>query len=508
VTADEIFTLSASAAFLGLAALVAIRGAKNPLALPLALLCVDLFAYNSLEVLGNTTDTSSWEWPESAAAALAAPLLVHFALTFLGARRGQRVVLVGSYVYFGLVAASCFLPIFVPSLGAYPGGPWWAIAMLGGIAPCFAWISVLLVRHYKDSGSPEERARTQLFIGTIVIGVGGQATDLLAIAGVSRTPELAAGGMLLAALLLSALALRFRMMRGTLALLMVNLALIGVVGVVLQVLVFSWLGHATALFVLGTVAVTLVLLGSARAVWSSFAAYRERTGHLVMLGRLSAQMAHDIRNPLAAIRGAAQYLDVERERDGRLSDHREFLDLILEQTDRLERVVRDYQRLGRAEPVRTPVDVEKLVASVVEGARVSQSSIEVCDDVETGLPTCALDGDLLSAALENLVRNAIEAMNERGRGTVRVRADQREERGRVWLRLSVADDGPGMDALTREQAEEAFFTTKATGTGLGLAFVRRVAEAHGGRLRIESKLDAGTTVTLVLPCDARLSNPG
>ena len=71
--------------------------------------------------------------------------------------------------------------------------------------------------------------------------------------------------------------------------------------------------------------------------------------------------------------------------------------------------------------------------------------------------------------------------------------------------LQVIDDGPGMDPRTREQAEEAFFTTKAGGTGLGLAFVRRVAEAHGGELRIQSRLGHGTTVTLVVPCDAHSS---
>ncbi|MCZ7683559.1 MAG: hypothetical protein M5U28_34200 [Sandaracinaceae bacterium] len=99
MTSEQIFSLAASAAFLGLAALAAVRGAKNPLALPLALVCVDLFAYNSLEVLGSLSGSPRWEWLESVAAAFAAPLLVHFTLVFLGLRRERRALLIGTYAY-------------------------------------------------------------------------------------------------------------------------------------------------------------------------------------------------------------------------------------------------------------------------------------------------------------------------------------------------------------------------------------------------------------------------
>ena len=507
---EQIFTLAAGAGFLGLAALAALRGAKNPLGLPLALLCVDLSAYNGLEVVGSVTGSSAWDALESVAAALAAPLLIHFTLAFLGARKEQRVFLRGAYAYFGLVALSCLAAPVVPALADYPAGPVWAAVMLAGVAPSFVWIGLLLARHYRESGSGEERARTQLFIGTIVIGVGGPATDLFAIAGASAAPRLAAGGMLLSALLLTALALRFRLLRGTMVILAINGAIIGVVGVVSHLLVFRWLGRETALLAFGTVLVTLVSLGAARSVWSAFTTYRERAAHLATLGRLSAQMAHDIRNPLAAIRGAAQYLEGERERGGSLEEHREFLELIVSQADRLERVVRDYQRLGRAEPARVSTDLAALVSGVVEGARVTEKAraIEVRAELASGLGEPSIDPDLIRAALENLVRNALEAIEESAKGSlVSVAVERRFVRGRDSLVLEVIDDGPGMDARTLEQAEDAFFTTKAGGSGLGLAFVRRVADAHGGALTVETRAGRGTTVRLVLPSDARTSQP-
>ena len=505
VNAELIFTLCASAVFLGLAGLGATRGSRSTLALPTALLCVDLFAYNTLELVGNLTQARYWQWLESAAAALAAPLLFHLALTFLGARRKQRGWLVGTYVYFGAIAASCAAPFVDVSWSGYPGGDTWALAMLAGVVVSFGYASLLLVRHYRATASAEERARTQLFILTVFVGVGGPATDLASIAGATDIPRLAAAAMLTSALLLTAIALRFRVLRGTIPMLAVNAALIGVVGVIAQLQVFRAFGAQTTLFVIGTVTVTLLLLMAARGVWSGLTEHRERTAHLATLGRLSAQMAHDIRNPLAAIHGAAQYLDEERKRGGTLEEHREFLDLILEQTVRLERVVQDYRRLGRAEPELAEVDVEALLGAVIESAAVSPDAkdrVKIRAEIEVE-GRHELDAELLRTAIENLVRNAVEAIE--GEGTVTVRAHLAETRGQRSLAIEVADDGPGMDARTLEQAEEAFFTTKAQGSGLGLAFVSRVAEAHGGEMKIESALGRGTTVRLTLPSGGRLS---
>src|SRR5690606_30308116 len=105
----------------------------------------------------------------------------------------------------------------------------------------------LLVRHYVQTSASDERARTQLFIGTVVLGVGGPVTDLLAIAGADAAPRLAAGGMLLSAILLTALTLRVRLLRGAAAMLVVNAILIAVVGVVAHLLVYRWLGRETSL---------------------------------------------------------------------------------------------------------------------------------------------------------------------------------------------------------------------------------------------------------------------
>jgi len=122
------------------------------------------------------------------------------------------------------------------------------------------------------------------------------------------------------------------------------------------------------------------------------------------------------------------------------------------------------------------------------GARVSLRA-ELAD----GLPSCNLDSGLLANALQNLIRNACEAIDGKGTVTLRTARSGPEE-----LTISVEDTGAGMDARTRGQAFDEFFTTKPAGSGMGLSFVRRVVEAHGGSVSIASELGRGTVVSVRL----------
>jgi signal transduction histidine kinase len=205
-------------------------------------------------------------------------------------------------------------------------------------------------------------------------------------------------------------------------------------------------------------------------------------------------MAHDVRNPLAAIKGAAQFLQGEAAAG---TDTSRFLGIIVAQADRLDRTIADYQRIGRTEPVLKPVKLDALVADVLSSQTLAAPAGVTLDRaLSAGETQCPLDADLLSAALENLVRNAFEAMGAAGSVTVLTERPGSDP-GFAWL--SVTDTGPGMNPRHAAQAFGDFFTTKTTGSGLGLAFVRRVAEAHGGDATIKSAEGKGTTVRLRLP---------
>jgi signal transduction histidine kinase len=253
--------------------------------------------------------------------------------------------------------------------------------------------------------------------------------------------------------------------------------------------------------------VTLILLAAARLIMGTLFARRDQLVRLATLGRLAAQMGHDLKNPLAALKGAAQFLREERSQGRTIDDKTEFLDLLVDQINRLEGAVDKYQRLGRVEAVRTRIQVNDLVRGLVALQRFNADDIKLKAELADDLPECAIDRDLLAGALDNLLRNAFEATPRTLGGgavkaTVTVRTALTRTRQATGVTLSVEDAGMGMSARTRERAMDDFYTTKATGSGLGLAFVRRVAEAHGGDVSLWSKEGAGTTVRLFLPVES------
>ncbi len=172
--------------------------------------------------------------------------------------------------------------------------------------------------------------------------------------------------------------------------------------------------------------------------------------------------------------------------------------MILERTSHLDRVIHDYQRMGRVEPVCTLLDINQLVEGVVTNQLLScDETIVAHRDLAEDLPECSADRDLLEHALDNLVRNALEAMPDGGQLHASTGRNRRGTEDHV--RITIRDTGTGMDVRTKEHALDDFFTTKPQGSGLGLAFIARVVEAHGGRLALDSREGQGTTVTLELP---------
>jgi signal transduction histidine kinase len=235
----------------------------------------------------------------------------------------------------------------------------------------------------------------------------------------------------------------------------------------------------------------------ARQVVSGLRERRQRAEQLSTLGRYSSQMAHDLRNPLAALRGAAEFLFEELERGRPIDQHKDFVRLMLDQVDRVTGVIDEYQRLGRMDPVREPLALNEVVKAVLALQGFAGKGVQVKSQLAADLPPCPIDRHLLSGMLENLMRNAFEAMGESG--TLTVRTERGQHGGRDGVVVEVGDTGPGMDARTRERAFDEFYTTKATGSGLGLAFVRRAVEAHGGSVSLETRAGHGCRFRLFFP---------
>ena len=479
-----------AAVYLSIAVSAVLRSARSPMAPPLARMTACLFAYEAFEILKHITPWQGFLHLECGAASLAAPTAAALVMTFLGERRRLLWLVVAGATYFSIVGLLCFAATVYVPLRAFSANPPWAIAVLVGLAPEYGYLGYLLARHARRTDA-RERARTQVLSLAIMLAIGGVSSDLLSIIGFA-TPRVAVFGLVAAALLLAALTFRLELLEGLRGLVLVNALGIAGLVLILHLVALSVAPNSVVLTATLAAAVTVAAFATLRPVLFALAEERDRTRHLATMGRFSSQMAHDLRNPLAAIRGAVQFLAEERRQGRSLDAQGAFVDLVVEQADRIAKVVEEYQRLGRAEAVRVTTDVRALVAAIADGARSSWPDSDVRINL-SDVSRARVDRDLVAQALENLVRNAREATAE-GPPTIEIAA---RRRGRM-LELAVRDHGAGMDARTKERALDEFFTTKATGSGLGLAFVARVAEAHGGRVSIESASGDGTTVTMHL----------
>lgn len=484
MTTEHASAILACATFFAIAALAALRGRREPLAARLAELCLVLFAYTAFDLIGAYVPNQPiWDWLDGASAALAPAAFFHFTITFVGRRsdlgRWARI----AFLYFGAIALGSLAPIGVPSLASFPNGPTWALLLLGGMAPIVVFGGVLLVRHAR-AASAEERARTALVMGCIIVAVFGTATDLAAVSAGLKSPGVASGALVVSAFLLAIAAFRARAFERVSVLVGVNAAALALVVVLGELALFWGVGSRAALMAVGSAILALGALFAGRYLFGTTSDARDRARADALLGRMSRQMAHDLRNPLAAIRGAAEYLQAERAAGRSLDTQLAYVDLVVEQAARMNRVIEQYQRLGRVEPALASVEINALV----RGAAAAFGDAVSLDLAADAGPVRA-DAELVTMAVENLIRNAVEAG---AKVTVRVSTTRAHDR----VVVDVADDGPGMDARTRDRAFDEFFTTKSSGSGLGLAFVRKVVEAHGWTVALDSREGRGTAVRI------------
>jgi two-component system nitrogen regulation sensor histidine kinase GlnL len=215
---------------------------------------------------------------------------------------------------------------------------------------------------------------------------------------------------------------------------------------------------------------------------------------------MARQLAHEIKNPLGGLRGAAQLL----ERELPTEELKEYTRVIIGEADRLRALVDSL--LGPARPVRRErANVHELLDRVYRLARAeAPAGVAIERDYDPSLPALALDRDLLVQAMLNLARNAVQALGDRGRLTLRSRALTNATIGtarhRVVASLQFEDDGPGVPPALGETIFYPLVTARAGGTGLGLAVAQDIATRHGGIIEFDSR-PGHTVFSLLLPME-------
>lgn len=225
---------------------------------------------------------------------------------------------------------------------------------------------------------------------------------------------------------------------------------------------------------------------------------------LATLGTLAAGLAHEVKNPLGGIKGAAQLLERELDTD---SDLLEYPRVMIKEAERIDRIIRQLLDLASPRgPRYTPVNLHMVLGDIIllQREAAGERDVTISTGFDPSIPPIMADEAQLTQVFLNLIRNAIEAMSEGGRVTVssRVLAEyhlaRNENRSRM-VAVEVADTGPGISEENLAKVGTPFFSTKDNGTGLGLAICQKIVAEHRGMLKIDSKPGQGTKISVLLP---------
>jgi two-component system, sporulation sensor kinase E len=213
---------------------------------------------------------------------------------------------------------------------------------------------------------------------------------------------------------------------------------------------------------------------------------------------LAAGVAHEIGNPLNSLHIHLQLMEraVQKLHDGAKGELQQSIDVARSEVDRLDSIVTQFLRAIR--PSRPQLRPESLNTIIEEAVRffapeIQDRDIVVEQELRSDLPLLQLDRDQMKQAFYNVIKNSVEAMKRHG--TLRIRTDLDD----THIVISFADTGGGMSAENLSRVFEPYFTTKPSGSGLGLLIVRRIVREHGGELSIESSQGKGLTLTIRLP---------
>jgi len=470
-------------------------GRSRDLSLPLGLLCLTVFGWNFADLAGEHSQQFDWRYLDVTLAPLTSAFTFHFVIGFVGELRRMRLVLKGVYLASIVLALTAGTSFSSDWGRAFIGSPTYTIWHMAIIAVVAVVSFALVYRHWRSHAVGLERLRTRLAITGGVFHTFVGTMELWWGFGIEM-PRLASFGTLMSLSLWCVLTFRLNLIEKTVPLRTAAFTvLIAGIGVISYLIVLQAFSANAGTLVVGTFVIAIGAAVATSRLWVASTQERARLEKLAFLGRLADQMAHDLRNPLAVIMGAAQLLHAELQKKKKIDDPDNMIGEIIEQSQRINRMIDKYRRLGRIQIHPSPTNINQLLRQTVQITALSRrQAITLSTDLAPDVPNCSVDRDMMTVTLENLVRNSVEAMPDGGDFYV----SSRPEGSGVLMILR--DTGHGMNARTLDQCFEEMFSTKGSGSGLGLPFARQVMEGHGGSIQMSSTEQEGTEIRLWLPC--------
>jgi two-component system sensor histidine kinase HydH len=495
----EFLYFAAAAGTLFLANLVAFRARRARGALPIALLCVSLFLWDFGQGALLHYGQPYWSVIRLIGSSAAPGFLWHFVLVFTGRDRSHRVWLYAMYALTGVFAAGTAAALVSPFCAAFVQSGTWNLVYLGVFFPIFLASFRLVFLRAREVQTPVERNAANFVAFGIGVAVIMGFTELVH-RFIPSMWALGHVGSFLCTLVLAVAILRHRLLdsQAPVRTFFFFLLLTASAVVVVALVSVRLPERVRPAFVLGAVALT-TLLTLYRTLFIRLYEQAGRRQRLALIGTMAAGVAHEIRNPLASIKGAAQFVQKDLETTPGKEEAKDYLKLLVGEVDRLNGVVESFLTYARpVDPRRQDVVLETFFRDLLRLQSASlPPSIKLVTVFDPDLPIVRADPALLTNALTNAIRNAVEVMPEGG--TLTVRTSVVASALRSWLAIEVEDTGPGIARGDIDRIFQPFFTTKTKGTGLGLAISLRILEAHGGDITVENVEPHGCRFTFFLP---------
>jgi PAS domain S-box-containing protein len=222
-----------------------------------------------------------------------------------------------------------------------------------------------------------------------------------------------------------------------------------------------------------------------------------RTQSLAAMGRMASMIAHDLRNPLSSVKMGMQILGKQVS-----NENKELAEIGLDQIRYMEEILTDMLTYAKPSAINNnPVDIRQLLDTTLGGLqrRIDEAGAEITTDYATQLPILSGDANKLRQLFSNLIVNALQSTEgQEAQAAISITAVNTSE---GVIRITVCDNGIGLDNVEAEKLFEPFYTTRAKGTGLGLAIVQQIVEQHNGAISLSPRKQGGACAKVVLPAD-------
>jgi len=428
-----------------LALLALTRTSRKTIYVTFALVCLSVAWWNFWDFLVYATGNPVWNpvgigtntpWKNnvSIGSALAAAALFHFTMAIVDRLRRNRSLIIAAYALAIPIGLIPQLAPYNKAIHQFWVGPGWNFSYFIFLFPFLAASIITVAGAYHRSRGKDEAGWLLFILLAMVIQVGTGMTDLFHKLQPALPP----------------------------------------------------LGH------LGSAVGPLILAIGVLRHRKTFDILAQAQEKLELISSMAAEVAHEIRNPLTAMKGVAQ-LQADMDRDMDIEKIRQYQGIMLEEIERVEDILRSLQDLTKPmKMMKERIDINKVLGKTIQFMDPENTGLEITYKPDLELPEITADPSLLKQVFLNLIRNASESCGGQGTLNIRTYSDKNS------IGIDFTDDGPGVPEEILARIFDPFFTTKESGFGLGLMVVNRIVDAHSGRICIENVQSGGAKVTILI----------